>query len=258
MAPRSSSRRRDCASCSRLLVVYANTVVSTDRLIDVMWPDDGEAHALRTLRTNVWRLRNLLGPGADATLLTRQGGYVLALSADDHDAERFETLAADGSAALTSGDASLALGSLDAALALWRGRAFEGYETEDWARPAAVRLDDIGSAPRSIVSKHSCCWGAPTMRSPRQPESCRSTRCENEPAPCTCGRSIAANARPRRCGPTPSSVRRSPRNSASNHRRSCGNSSGRSSTTIWHRLVGSPPSPLPADTSCPRPLRPRR
>ncbi len=59
-----------------LLVVHANTVVSTDRLIDVMWPDDGEAHALRTLRTNVWRLRNLLGPGADATLLTRQGGYV--------------------------------------------------------------------------------------------------------------------------------------------------------------------------------------
>ena len=129
-----------------LLVVHANTVVSTDRLIDVMWPDDGEARAvrtLRTLRTNVWRLRNLLGPDADAKLLTRQGGYVLTLSADDHDAERFEALAADGSAALTSGDASLALGSLEAALALWRGRAFEGYETEDWARPAAVRLEDI-------------------------------------------------------------------------------------------------------------------
>ncbi len=126
-----------------LLVVHANTVVSTDRLIDVMWPDDGETHALRTLRTNVWRLRNLLGPDADATLLTRQGGYVLALSADDHDAERFEALAADGSAALTNGDASRALGSIEAALALWRGRAFEGYETEDWARPAAVRLEDI-------------------------------------------------------------------------------------------------------------------
>jgi DNA-binding SARP family transcriptional activator/WD40 repeat protein len=126
-----------------LLVVHANTVVSTDRLIDVMWPNDDDAQALRTLRTNVWRLRNLLGPGADAMLLTRQGGYVLALSADDHDAEQFETLAASGSAALIDGDASLALGSLDAALALWRGRAFEGYETEDWARPAAVRLEDI-------------------------------------------------------------------------------------------------------------------
>ncbi len=126
-----------------LLVVHANTVVSTDRLIDVMWPDDGEAHALRTLRTNVWRLRTLLGPGADATLLTRQGGYVLVLSADDHDAERFEALAADGSAALTSGDASLALEYLEEALALWRGRAFEGYESEDWTRPAAVRLEDI-------------------------------------------------------------------------------------------------------------------
>ena len=126
-----------------LLVVHANAVVSTDRLIDVMWPDDSEAQAVRTLRTNVWRLRNLLGPDADTTLLTRQGGYVLALSADDHDAERFEALAADGSAALTRGDASLALESLEAALELWRGRAFEGYENEDWARPAAVRLEDI-------------------------------------------------------------------------------------------------------------------
>lgn len=126
-----------------LLVAHANSVVSTDRLIDVMWPDDDETQALRTLRTNVWRLRNLLGEDADATLLTRQGGYVLALNADDHDAERFEALAAVGSVALDSGDASLALGSLEAALALWRGRAFEGYETEDWARPAAVRLEDI-------------------------------------------------------------------------------------------------------------------
>lgn len=126
-----------------ILAVHANTVVSTDRLIDVMWPDDGDVQAVRTLRTNVWRLRNLLGPDAETTLLTRQGGYVLALGADDHDAEQFEAFAAAGSAALASGDASAALVSLEAALALWRGRAFEGYETEDWARPAAVRLEDI-------------------------------------------------------------------------------------------------------------------
>jgi DNA-binding SARP family transcriptional activator/WD40 repeat protein len=126
-----------------LLAVHANTVVSTDRLIDVMWPHDAEAQALRTLRTNVWRLRSLLGAEADETLLTRQGGYVLALSADDHDAEQFETLAAAGAAALNAGDAPLAIASLDSALALWRGRAFEGYETEDWARPEAVRLEDI-------------------------------------------------------------------------------------------------------------------
>ena len=57
-----------------LLAVHANMVVSTDRIVDVMWPSDDVAHALRTLRTNVWRLRSLMGPHADTTLLTRQGG----------------------------------------------------------------------------------------------------------------------------------------------------------------------------------------
>jgi DNA-binding SARP family transcriptional activator/WD40 repeat protein len=126
-----------------LLAVHANMVVSTDRIIDVMWPADDEAHALRTLRTNVWRLRGLMGPHADTTLLTRQGGYVLVLADDDHDAERFGALAAHGAAELGAGNASSALDTFDAALRLWRGRAYEGYDTEEWARPTAVRLEDL-------------------------------------------------------------------------------------------------------------------
>ncbi len=126
-----------------LLVVHANMVVSTDRIIDVMWPGDDEAHAVRTLRTNVWRLRSLMGSHADTTLLTRQGGYVLTLADADHDAERFGALAAQGASELGAADATSALRTFDAALGLWRGRAFEGYETEEWARPTAVRLEDM-------------------------------------------------------------------------------------------------------------------
>ncbi len=104
-----------------VLAAHANLVVSTDRLIDIMWPADDEAGALRTLRTNIWRLRNLMGVHADTTLLTRQGGYVLVLAPDDHDASRFEVMAAQGSGALDAGDAHGALLTLDAALGLWRG-----------------------------------------------------------------------------------------------------------------------------------------
>ncbi len=126
-----------------VLVAQVNTVVSTDRLVDLIWPGEDEAAALRTLRTNVWRLRSLMGTEADRMLLTRQGGYVLALGDDDLDAERFETIAALGATHLVSGDASAALYAFDEALALWRGRAFEGYETDEWARPTAVRLENI-------------------------------------------------------------------------------------------------------------------
>ncbi len=126
-----------------VLVAHANTVISTDRLVDVIWPGEDEASALRTLRTNVWRLRSLMGAEADRMLLTRQGGYVLALGDDDLDAERFEVIAALGATQLVSGDAAAALATFDEALGLWRGRAFEGYETEEWARPTAVRLENI-------------------------------------------------------------------------------------------------------------------
>lgn len=106
--------------------------------------------ALRTLRTNVWRLRNLIGDAAERMLVTRQGGYVLVLVADELDADRFQTLAAHGAAQLAAGDAALALDSLDEALALWRGRAFEGYETQEWARPTAVRLQSL----RATAAEH--------------------------------------------------------------------------------------------------------
>ena len=126
-----------------VLVAHANTVISTDRLVDVIWPGEDEASALRTLRTNVWRLRSLMGAEADRVLLTRQGGYVLALDDGDLDAERFEATAALGATQLVSGNASASLATFDEALGLWRGRAFEGYETEEWARPTAVRLENI-------------------------------------------------------------------------------------------------------------------
>ncbi len=238
----SSSPRRGCANSSRSWRSHANMVVSTDRIIDVMWPGDDEAHALRTLRTNVWRLRSLMGAHADTTLLTRQGGYVLVLADDDHDAERFGALAAQGASELGAGDASSALDTFDVALGLWRGRAYEGYETEEWARPTAVRLEDM----RTTRGRTPCRGDAaarPDRRSRHRtgPHWCRSTPCESGLAPCTCGPCTAINDRRRRYAPTPTSARRSPRSSGSNHRRNCASSNGPSSTTISAPMVASPP-----------------
>jgi DNA-binding SARP family transcriptional activator len=82
------------------LLLCANEVVSSDRLIDALWgaqsPDSGRA----ALNVRISRLRKTLGAAAPR-LLTRPPGYVLELDRDSIDLQRFEQLV---------GEADLALG----------------------------------------------------------------------------------------------------------------------------------------------------
>ncbi|HEY5154287.1 MAG TPA: BTAD domain-containing putative transcriptional regulator, partial [Acidimicrobiales bacterium] len=119
------------------LLTESGTVVPLDRMVDVVWADgDAPDGARRSLMTYVSRLRASLG---DGYVTTQEPGYLLDPGAGSLDADRFERLVDQArSAAPTE---SIAL--LDQALALWHGPAFGEFGAEWWARPAAVRLDEL-------------------------------------------------------------------------------------------------------------------
>ena len=124
-----------------LLLLHANEVVPTARLIDLLWSDSPPADADKALQIHVSRLRSALG---DLDVLrTRPGGYVLAVDAGGFDLFRFEELAAEGRRLLAQGDAAAARGALAAALELWRGAPLADVAGEPFAQPEIARLEEL-------------------------------------------------------------------------------------------------------------------
>ena len=86
-----------------LLLIHRNEVVSAERLIDALWGGTPPPSAPKALQNAVLQVRRALRDGA-AALRTEPGGYVLRVAPGELDADRFETLAAGGRAALDAGD----------------------------------------------------------------------------------------------------------------------------------------------------------
>jgi DNA-binding SARP family transcriptional activator len=130
-----------------LLLLHANEVVSTDRLIDDLWGESPPESAANMLQGYVSHLRKTLEPGSHRgeheVLLSRPPGYLLQLRPDQFDAERFERLTGEGRQALNDGDAEAAADRLRAALALWRGGALDDLAYEEFARADIDRLDEL-------------------------------------------------------------------------------------------------------------------
>jgi DNA-binding SARP family transcriptional activator len=127
------------------LLVDANSVVSSDRLIDVLWGDDPPATAKTTLQKLVYRLRLLVesDQGTDHLLVTRAPGYVLLVGPEEYDAARFESWLRTARGDADRGEVSRAVATLDEALGLWRGPAFAEFAYDDFARPEAARLEEL-------------------------------------------------------------------------------------------------------------------
>jgi DNA-binding SARP family transcriptional activator len=114
-----------------LLALNANRPVSTDRIVDELWPDDPPERAVKTVQVYVSQLRKALGPGR---LETADHGYKLVLADDEVDLRRFERLLQEGREHLARGEAADAVATLEAALGLWHGDA----PTLDELRAAAL------------------------------------------------------------------------------------------------------------------------
>ncbi len=107
------------------LLLHANDVVSTDRLIDGIWGETPPASAAGALQVHVHALRKTLGPDR---IVTRPPGYLMRVDGDELDLHRFTRLAATGDP--------------HAALALWRGEALADVAFEPFAQAEAARLEE--------------------------------------------------------------------------------------------------------------------
>jgi DNA-binding SARP family transcriptional activator/pimeloyl-ACP methyl ester carboxylesterase len=126
-----------------LLLVRANQVVSSDRLLEELWPGQPADRATDSLQVRLSELRKALRSAGEADrLATRSPGYLLRVEPGELDALRFEQLAAEGDAALAAGDAATATQRFDQALGLWRGPALAGFDAVPSARAAAGRLEE--------------------------------------------------------------------------------------------------------------------
>jgi DNA-binding SARP family transcriptional activator len=131
-----------------MLLLHANEVVSSDRLIDELWAGDRREEAVRALQVAVSRLRKALRPdrvaGAESGLVvTRAPGYELRTDPERLDVKRFEALASEGKRALVAGDARSARAKLDEALRLWRGPPLADLAYESFCQAEIARLEEL-------------------------------------------------------------------------------------------------------------------
>jgi DNA-binding SARP family transcriptional activator len=123
-----------------LLLLDANRVVPSDRIVDELWGEDPPATAATAVQVYVSRLRKALGA---STIETREPGYVLEAGPETLDLLRFEADAAEGRRLIASGDLAGGAESLSRALAHWRGPTLVDLVREPFAAQAADRLEEL-------------------------------------------------------------------------------------------------------------------
>ncbi|GGS11726.1 SARP family transcriptional regulator [Streptomyces humidus] len=126
------------------LVVHLGQVLSTERLVDLVWDEQAPATAGALVATHVSAVRRALARvgGAEA-IRTRPPGYLAALEPSQVDARRFEQLLTASRASATGGRPDEAADLLASALGLWRGQeALEGLG-QPFARIEAARLAEL-------------------------------------------------------------------------------------------------------------------
>jgi DNA-binding SARP family transcriptional activator/streptogramin lyase len=122
-----------------LLLLNANHVVSTERLIDDLWGDSPPSTARAALQVYVAGLRKALRNGG-ASLRTRSPGYVLELDAGVLDLDRFTQLRAE---AREASDADHRAALLHEALMLWRDTPLPELRTEPFSTAAVAQLEQL-------------------------------------------------------------------------------------------------------------------
>lgn len=129
-----------------ILLLHANELVTTDRLIDDLWGQDPPASAAKALQVHISRLRRALENGrgtGDRSLMTQPAGYLLRTRPGELDLDRFEDAVSAAASALAAGDPSRAARQLNDALALWRGEPLADLAYEPFADSAVARLQAL-------------------------------------------------------------------------------------------------------------------
>jgi DNA-binding SARP family transcriptional activator len=117
--------------------------VPIDQLVEELWPNHPPSSAATNVRGYAAALRRALPAPERHRLAAGRRGYLLRAGQDEVDAGVFQSLAADGRAALDRDDPATADRLLGRALDLWRGSPFENLETGTELVATAGRLEDL-------------------------------------------------------------------------------------------------------------------
>ena len=113
-----------------MLLLHANRVVASDRLIDALWEDEPPETAPKALQVYVSQLRKTVGR---ERLETKAPGYLLRVAPEELDVDRFRALTEQG--------------KLTEALSLWRGPPLSDFEDLSPARVSGrIRLEEVSGS----------------------------------------------------------------------------------------------------------------
>jgi len=136
------------------LALPARQVVSTDRLVDIVWGDTAPASAVNSLQNHVGFLRRVLGDRL--AIRTQPPGYVLDLGGAATDVEDAEQSIRQG---LRASDPEARTKLLQAAVDLWRGRALPEVACLAWFEDQAQRLDQVLLQARQALAESRLAMG---------------------------------------------------------------------------------------------------
>ncbi|MCF3171766.1 winged helix-turn-helix domain-containing protein [Streptomyces sioyaensis] len=132
------------------LLLNANRVVATHKLLDVLWPDETPRTARKMVGNAVRGLRLDLAHGATdtrAAILTLAPGYQLRVDPDTVDLFRFRRHVERGRAEARAGDHAAAACTLRGALDLWGGVALADLADGDlnWPELDGLESERLGA-----------------------------------------------------------------------------------------------------------------
>ena len=128
-----------------ILLLHADQVVPSDRLIDLIWGESAPPTAATALQGYVSQLRKVIEPdrSTPSVIVTQGSGYVARIAPGQLDMARFEQLVARGRADLAASRPQEAADVLSEALALWHGPALENVRNEAFAQEPIRRLEEM-------------------------------------------------------------------------------------------------------------------
>jgi DNA-binding SARP family transcriptional activator len=127
-----------------ILLIGANRVVTTDELVESLWPENPPGRPQTAIQGYVSQLRKVLNPDRPfEVIVTEPAGYQLRLDRGDLDLFRLESSLRNGRDTLDAGRADDAAKMFSDALSLFRGPPLADFTYESWAQPHIGRLDEL-------------------------------------------------------------------------------------------------------------------
>lgn len=126
-----------------VLLLYPNTPISIERLIDCLW-EEPPASAVSNIHSYVTRLRRTVAP----RLVTQDHHYLLPLDRTELDLLVFEDTLAEARRRADAGDLGAAHEAYRSALSLWRGRPAEDAQLTGAVLPRVADLEELALSAR--------------------------------------------------------------------------------------------------------------